>query len=63
MDLAQQLARVTTLFARDLDAERVTAIDDARSAGATWQQLADAVGAEDRRYVQTWRARRRPVQR
>lgn len=57
-DLAQRIQHVADLFGRDLEDERVTAIDAARSAGATWQQLADAVGADDRRYVQTWRARR-----
>ena len=52
------LDRVRRLFAVDHDAERAAAVDAARAEGATWDQLAEAMGYPDRRAAQKWRARR-----
>ena len=57
-DAAGPLERVAQLFAVDNDAERVAAVDQARAEGATWQDIAHAMGHADRRAAQTWRARR-----
>jgi hypothetical protein len=52
------LAEVQALFTSG-DRLKVEAVDRARRQGATWQDIAEAMGHSDRRAAQTWRARRK----
>jgi len=42
---------------RQLDQELAAAIDAARDAGCTWDDIAEAMGGKGRQYAYTWRRR------
>lgn len=56
--MTPELQAVAALFGHDHDAERVEAVDAARAAGHTWQEIAVAMGYSDRRDAQQWRRRK-----
>ena len=51
------IAHIAALFDPTLDAKRVAAIKAARAAGVTWQDIATAMGYDDRRAAEGWHRR------
>ena len=54
--MSDPLSQLADLTAIDLDSRKAEAIDCARVEGETWQAISEAMGFDDRRYAQRWRA-------
>lgn len=56
--IERSLAAVAELFGDRLESRQIAAVEAARAAGATWPQLAVAMGKSHRARAQAWYAAR-----